>query len=196
MRDTGAHWSMQSTQLVWTDHSQWSRTSQQNRVCTYEFGLECALKHTNKNTRIHTYAESMSHTRALAVPHIHEFCVLCVYAPYSNNLKKRLFGVRAESQTVSKYIHIHTCVDVFSVNKIAFVCARAQRSNEHSKHNDCAMEFFVSFLKETKHQYIDAMQSGNLAGLKWSMIRTILFRIEINMGFFCLFFDTSWRSWK
>lgn len=135
MRDTGAHWSMQSTQLVWTDHSQRSHTYL-NTECMYAFGLECALKHT------HVHANPMSHIVRLS--HIRAMCVrVYAYMPYSNNLEEKTVWC-AHSVPNSKQPCVCMC---FTVNKIAFVYSITHTLTEWTfKHNgDCAMEFFVSF---------------------------------------------------
>lgn len=103
MRATGAHSSIQSTQLVWTDRSQRSRTSPHNCLCIR--GWIGMRTKTYTYTYIHTKnIHTSKQSQCLIREHIHT--VLCVY----NNLKKRLFGVRTESQTVTQVYKQYICI--------------------------------------------------------------------------------------
>lgn len=125
---------------------------------------------------VHCSTDGLSHRRALCV-HIHTHHTATTWM-------KRLFGVRTVSQTVSNHTYIHhVCVRVLQWTRSL---THNDRMNTTKTKTTTIVQWNFSFLfqKKPKHQYTDAMQSGYLAGLKWSIIRTISARIGIELEVF------------
>lgn len=143
---------------------------------TYAFGLECALIQTHQTTHTYTCV-----CKASWLLHVHKFlCAVCIRARHTvTNLKKRLFGLRTESQTVSKYTPYMYCIYWcrFSEHKIAFVCVCA-----HTQRLCNGIFRFFFIRNQTPIHWRHAKWKSS----RFEMVRTISFRIQIRVGFFFL----------